>query len=196
MKKYLTSGVISAILLLFFTAPSNAITIGFNPQHQTVPVGDKAEVALVISELGNGAEPSIGAFDLDITFDPTILTFDSVVFGDPDLGDQLDLSGWGSWTAFIPGAASVNLYEVSIDPAAVLDSLQADSFTLAYLTFDTLSVGTSSLGIRVLVLSDAWGDPLQATTDDGSISPVPEPATFFLLSAGLVGLAGLRRKKR
>ena len=46
MKKHFLLGVISIMFLLFLVTPSNAITIGFDPVSQTVPVGDTAEVAL------------------------------------------------------------------------------------------------------------------------------------------------------
>jgi len=90
----------------------------------------------------------------------------------------------------------VNLFELSLDFPWDLDDFQADSFTLATLTFDTLAVGTSSLDIFVNALGGAWGDSLTADVQSGSISPVPEPATILLIGTGLFGLGYLKRKKR
>ncbi len=59
MKKQFLLSVISIMLLLFLVTPSRAILIEFDPGSQTVPVGDQAEVALVISGLGNGCAPSL-----------------------------------------------------------------------------------------------------------------------------------------
>lgn len=196
MKKTFVFGLILAIALFLVASTAPAITIGFEPISQRVLVGDPVDVAVTISDLGLGTAPSLGVFDLDVNFDPAILTFDSVAFGDPVLGDQLDLFGLGSITAFddsIPG--SVNLFELSLDLPSDLDAFQADSFTLATLTIDTFSVGTSSLDITINALGDSLGDMLPATLESGSISPVPEPATMLLLGTGLACLGVFSRKK-
>lgn len=58
----------------------------------------------------------------------------------------------------------------------------------------------SEIGVNVNY--DAAGNPLSSTggnwivSDDGLRGTVPEPATMLLLGSGLVGLAGLARKKR
>ena len=58
MRKFFLIGVTISMFLLFFITASNAILIEVDPVSQTVPVGDTAEVALVISELGIGQKPS------------------------------------------------------------------------------------------------------------------------------------------
>lgn len=195
MKKIFYICVTLLTLLLFFVTPSCAILIGFDPVSQSVPVGDPTDVALVISGLGDGSAPSLGIFDVDISFDSTILDFNSVAFGDPLLGDQLDLLGFGSITFFTPGLGSVNLFELSLDDLFTLDSMQAGSFTLATLTFNTLAVGTSSLDISINSLGDASGFSLDADLQSGSISPVPEPASILLLTSGIIGMGLFGRKK-
>jgi hypothetical protein len=196
MKKLFLTGVILIMFLLFSVATASAMTIGFDPSSQSPDVGQTAVVDLVISGLGDYAPDSISTFDLDVGFDSAILGFDSVVFGDPLLGDQLDLFGIGSLTLYYDnGAGSVNLFELSFDDPSDLDNLQAGSFTLATLTFDTLAVGFSALEITINTLGDSGGDPLSADLESGSISPVPAPATILLLASGLTALGVFGRKR-
>jgi len=190
-----------AFLMLGFcnATVSQAVTIGFNPISQDVLLGNQTNVDLVISGLGNGVAPSLSVFDLDIGFDPTILAFDSVTFGDPILGDQLDiwLLGGNPMGASVPSPGVLNIFEVSLDFPWDLDDWQAEDFTLATLTFDTLALGTSYLDITINPwgLGDAYGDPLTADLYSGNINVVPEPATLLLLGSGLAGLGFLRKRK-
>ena len=192
MKKALFLAVVLGFVV-FFSLSALAITIGFEPASQIVPVGELVSVDLVISGLGDYSEPSLGSFDLNITYDTAILDFTGYTLGsylgDISLWEAVDDS-WGETT---PG--TINLAEVSLLSVSELDALQPSSFPLATLTFDTLTIGTSSLDISITALADAYGDPLSADVQSGNISPVPEPASFILIGFGLGGIGISRRKK-
>ncbi|MDH3317563.1 MAG: cohesin domain-containing protein [Gammaproteobacteria bacterium] len=185
------SSILCAIVLLFSTTNSQAIMVAVNPTGQVVGVGTQAVAAITISGLGDLAAPSLGTFDLDLSFDPSILSFSSATFG-----NQLDLFGFGSINAATPGVGSVNLFELSLDLPSVLDSFQQGSFTLATIIFDTLAVGTSSLTISNLILGDALGNRLVAGVSGGSMNVVPLPGALVLFGSGIAALAGWGRWRR
>lgn len=190
--------VLMATAALWLSASSaQAAIVSFVVTPQSVP-GASVDVALRISDLGDAAAPSLGAFDLDVVYDPAVLASPTVLFGDPALGDQLDLFGLGALgPTATPSIGSINLFEVSLDLAADLDALQAGAFTLATLTFAPLATGTSSLEISINALADAQGDPLGATLVPASVTvrPIPEPATLMLVGAGLGCLLLYRRRR-
>lgn len=183
-------------LSLLVGGRASALTLSVEPASQSVAPSTSVAVAISISGLGD-AQASLGGFDLEVSFDSGLLSFSEAVFGDPALGDQLDLFGLGSIIDLVPGSGSVNVLELSLDSAEDLDSLQADQFTLVTLTFFAgESAGSSPIGIAVLSLSDAAGDPLLADIDAGTVEVVPEPASGVLIGAAAALLARARRRDR
>ncbi|UCG31918.1 MAG: hypothetical protein JSU68_09655 [Phycisphaerales bacterium] len=189
----LLAAIVAPAICCWPAATQADISIIIVPASQQVGLGESVTVDLIISGLTDYGAPSLGVFDLDLAFDPSILSLDSVVFGDPLLGDQLDLSGFGSITMFDDSAPGVlNLFELSLDPAAILDTLQAGSFNLLSLTFNPLGIGASLLGLSLNALGDSLGSPLAATLGGASIAVVPAPAAVALGAAGLLCLLGSR----
>ncbi|MCG3201216.1 MAG: hypothetical protein NFCOHLIN_01082 [Gammaproteobacteria bacterium] len=187
------------IFVAIFTLPSAAAPLlSVSPASQTVTGGSPVTLNLDIS--GLDLSTSLGGFDVDIGFDPSVLTFNSASFGDPVLGDQLDLSllGLNNPTA-TPGPGNINLIEVSFDDEATLLLQQADAFTLVRLFFTAGFVdGTSPITIGVNGLTDAGGNILSATTEPPAlieVTTVPLPSALLMLAGGLAALLPRIRKQ-
>jgi hypothetical protein len=188
--------VLSALLISLTGTAHAAISLGFNPEPQS---GNQINVGLTISGLNSGSAPSLSTYDLDIKFDDSHLAFASATFGDPVLGNQLDLLNFGANLASsdLTGSGILNMFELSLDSVSDLDGLQADSFTLATLTFDVLSAGTTQLAIAINALADAEGNALTANTATASITTtVPLPSAFFMMLPGLAGVFRRAKTKR
>lgn len=191
MRKSILLSIVSGILLLVLQGSAYAIAIEVAPSTQDVSLGTTANVEINISGLGDGTAPSVGSFDLDLVFDPGILSFNNITFG-----DQLDILGSGSITGVDSSVLGVvSALEVSLDSISDLNNLQLPSFTLATISFNTLAAGTSALSLSLTALSDASGNPLSATLQNGTINvtTVPEPATWLLFGVGLLAMFRMSR---
>lgn len=193
MKRRVGVLVVCALMIVGSLSRAEAITLSLDPVTQDAGVGSAVNVSLVVSGLTGGSAPSLGAFDIRIGFASGILGPPIAVFG-----DQLDLGGFGSVTTIdtsVPGAISIA--EVSLDAPADLNTLQADTFTLATLTFLATGGGTSPLSLALNApLADAEGGPLSdilfvsgAVTVIGAA--VPEPTTAILLVCAVAGLGAM-----
>ena len=68
-----------------------AATITFSPAGtQTVLLGGQVSNEVVVSGLVTGVAPSVETFDINVDFDPLLLSLATVTFG-----DQLDVLGLG-----------------------------------------------------------------------------------------------------
>ena len=164
-------------------------TLSLEPTTQTINFSETTSVDLLISGLGDFTSPSLGAFDVDINFDNTVISFSTATFG-TFLGTSIQ--GVDTST---PGM--VKLDEVSLESVPTLDGLQSDSFLLATLTFDGTGAGTSQLGFGAVVLSDAFGNIIaDPTLVPSSVTVVPLSAAVWLFGSGMLGLLGMARRKK
>ena len=187
--------LLSLLLLAGFAFQSQAAVISFDPSAQSVGLGDVATVDLRISGLG---DEILTGFDMDISFDDSILAFSDFAFG-----TGLDTFGFGTINdVFDYGDGTVNVFELSFDFDDDLRDFQPNDFILGTFTFDTLAMGTSALNVTYALLSgefiydDLLGfdivSEVQADLQSGSIT-VPEPGIMLLLITGLLGF-GIQKR--
>lgn len=161
---WLRPGLYTAILSIAMAAAPNAaraVSLTLDPLSQDVSAGSLFSLTVGIQGLGDFAAPSLGTFDLDVNFDPALVRFESITFGDPTLGDLL-----GPVTPSVTGSGlngpgdALNLFSVSLDTPAELNASQPSEFTLASLWFTALAVGSGGFTIDNVILGDADGSPL------------------------------------
>ena len=204
MRRFLI--VIYALILLVLANHTAAVTLSLQPVSQTAMPGDTVTLDLVIDGLGDFAPDSLGAFDIDIAYDTSVLTFIDYTLG-PGLGalltEALDFSLGDS-------GGTVNIAELSLlendDVSSYfcippyLDEIQPGSFTLASLDFtvDVLDPGASTIVAidTVNALGDGFGHALTVeSTTDAVISAIPVPAAIWLFGSGLIGFIALARRQ-
>lgn len=166
---------------------ADAVSIALVPSQPSVNAGDPLELTLEASALAGDA---VGAFDVDLGFDPALFALVGVSFGgglgDVLAGDQL--------TDVVSGAGSVSLGAVSLLDPVELAGLQSDPLALVTLTFQALAAGSAAFTIDAALLSDAFAAALAIESATGTtVEVVPEPALAWLLAVAAGGLARRRR---
>ncbi len=184
MKTPAFKNVLLILLLLTGNTVQASIILGFNTLSQSA---NTLEIALTVSGLDGAAAPSLSTYDLDIGFDNTHLAFTGAAFGDPLWGHQLDVFNFGSnaTVAEITSPGLLNLFELSLDAPEDLNTLQADSFTLATLSFNILNTGSSQLRIGINVFDDAYGNAIIPIVSPATITTIPLPSALWLMLGGL-----------
>ena len=176
--------VASLLLALALPVPALAIGLQLMPSTAHVSLGDTLSVDVAVSGLGSGVAPSVGAIDLHVGFDASLLLPIGVDFG-PYLGSSAEaLFGFD---ISVPGR--VDFAALSLLAPGDLDALQPANFRLATLSFSALASGSATLAlVGEMRVDDAFGLKL----------PVPEPATSWLLAIGLAICAAraARRTRR
>jgi hypothetical protein len=194
-------------LLVLFAAtlwcPSTArgAIIQLLPGNQNVVPGSSASIDVVISGLGGSV---VGDFDLDISFDASVLTLDSftlgAALGDASAGDALDFS------LGVVGPGLLNAAEVSLLSTAALTLLQVEPFTLAQLRFHIGALASGATTLVEVAIVNALGDGAAVAIPVNSLTGatltgtgpgvVAEPAASLLVLTALYAIERRRLKSR
>ena len=184
MNKRFISRIFLALVLLLAGRAQAAISLGFTAPIQT---DNRLQISLQVSGLADALAPALSTYDVDVHFDPSLLSYSGITFGDPQLGNQLDVFNLGNNPTAVElnGVGILNVFELSLDTPADLNDLQMNNFILATLDFDILNHGSSVLSLNVNVFDDADASALSPAVQSASISTVPVPSAAWLLLSGL-----------
>lgn len=174
MKTLTQVTLLSSLCVLSQSVAVYGVSLSFVPAFSPNP-SQEVNISINIEGLGDKTSPSLSSYDFDVEFDPSILDFQTLTFGDPVLGNQLNLSGVGDILGYIDQGSFVNVFQISSDLPEELNSLQAGAFTLATLTFKPLQSGYSPLTFSNAEFLDANDPPqlLVVALQSGEIQ-VPE----------------------
>jgi hypothetical protein len=176
------------ILLLIALAKANfasAILLEFSQASLEVTAGQTVNVDIWVSQLDHSPSPAlsptVGAFDLDIAFDSSLLNPTAVTFGSK-LGDPL---AFEALTDFNFTLGLIDIAEVSLLATNILEATQPSAFLLASLSFTALADGVANLTFTETRVDDAYGIK----------HPVDEPSSLILFITTLTTV-WLRRSRK
>ena len=195
-----TIKIISSLLLsVMFASSVNATLFSIELDQTDFNVGQTLTANLVVSDIEKdsiGFTSLIADFELDLMFDNSLLSFDSLSFGEK-LGDGLDSLQLDNVTA----SGILNIFELSYllyDELLVLQD-GISKFTLASINFDIINVGSGLFSLNNIAagndigtaLTDIQSNSTSFITTSGTTA-IPEPTSIALILVGLM-LVQVRR---
>ena len=204
----------SCLAALALIVPAHGAVLDVTSSSSNLSVGQLFSIDFNISGLSTASGDALGAFDLDIAYDPALLAFAGFSFNDGATGvNQLDLpepASFGFLGAATAAGIYIDAYGLSGNSAGILDLAQPDSFRFLRLQFQALGASTgTAVSIYLqdpnLLFIDANAGLLAVDLTSSAVSltiapllAVPEPGPLELMGAGLaaLALAGWRKRRQ
>ncbi len=189
MKKLL---IASLITLMSFGSSAGLV---FSSNSSTVGVGDTITLDIAFDFNSSSRFDEIYEFGLDLSFDPTIVSF---------MGAELT----GSYAMFDDDMNGFQDYDLVVDDLSILDVVLFDVFNLDFtapllpttgvmdllsVEFISVATGTANFSLDNVELVDAFFGTELLSGPFGTSVGVPAPLGFGFLCLGIAAI-GLRRK--
>lgn len=185
MQKLFTYTAFAATL--FVTSSAQAVTVSLDPVSVSTQTGN----SLSLDVLADFSSTEIDGGSIDFSFDSALLGYSSF--------------SWDSDFLSLTQDTQIDIQDsdlVSIIFGTSLSgTLTGDGHTLGSITFDALAESTTSINMADSVkwggFVDSTSDPVAVTYNNATvdIAAVPIPAAVWLFGSGLVGLAGIARRR-
>jgi hypothetical protein len=175
------------VSLLCLAGRSEAITISLSPVLVTTTPGQPVTLELRVSGLD---QETLSGWEVDVLFDETLLSLDSVIFsGNLDGGTAGD-----SLQEVLSIGGGFNVAELSLLSESELEAIgQVSPLLVATLEFTALAEGSATV---VLANADAatgsGGAFPEILLESAQVEIVPEPGTGLLVAGALLALASWR----
>jgi hypothetical protein len=175
---------LSALASPALADPQLSFVAAANPVLQ----GSSVAVQIVISDVSD-----LYAYNLSLSFDASLLQVTSITEG--------GFLGSGGTTIFGGGDVDNAAGTISFNYGSLIGDIAGISGTgtLATIHLSAVGVGTSGLTFApadTLFLNSQLADiNVQAVNGSLQVTAVPEPSTYLLLAAGLVGIGAWRRRQ-
>lgn len=165
MREEMTLGMWPGLFAFLVCTGAMASTVSVDPPSSSAISGQIVTVSIKIAEVSD-----LYAWQFDLGFDPTVLSA-------LDVTEGAFLATGGS-TFFLSGAIDNSAGSITFNSDTLETAISGvnGGGELAQVRFETISAGSSALGLANVLLVDSGLNPIDAATEDGTVTVTPEPS--------------------